>query len=73
MRETPWSRIREQNSVAKGDGVPKACAERRRTREGPEPACVRAPFCSRGGTRRERRMNEHPAVVPSSRRGKNLQ
>ena len=26
-----------------------------------------------GGTRRERRMNWHPAVVPSGRRGKNLQ
>ena len=28
---------------------------------------------SMGGTRRGGRMNEHPAVVPSSRRGKNLQ
>ena len=27
------------------------------------------PFTSWGGTRREGKMNEHPAVVPSSRRG----
>ena len=46
---------------------------RRRTREGPEPACVQTPSGFRGGSRRERRMNQHPAVVPSSRRGRNLQ
>ena len=34
---------------------------------------ARAPFGLRGGTRRGGRMNKHPAVVPSSRRGKNLQ
>ena len=30
-------------------------------------------FSIAGGTRRERRMNEHLAVVPSSRRGKKFQ
>ena len=39
---------------------------RRRTREGPEPACVQIPWCW-GGTRRgEGRIND-PAVEPSSR------
>ena len=52
----------------------RATDRRRRTRKGPQPACVRSPFySSRGGTRKGRRMNSHPAVVPSSRRGKNLQ
>ena len=31
---------------------------RRRTREGPGPACLRAPLCFEGGTRRGGRMNE---------------
>ena len=61
--------------MARGMGSPRHVDNRRRrTREGPEPACVRAPFhllgvAHAGGGR----MTEHPAVVPSSRRGKNLQ
>ena len=52
-------------------GSPRHDSNRRRpTREGPEPACVQT-LCSRH--RRERRANFRPAVVPSSRRGKNLQ
>ena len=61
-------------SMARGMGSPRHVDNRRRrTREGPAPACVRAPFHLWGGTRREGRMNQHPAMVPSSRRGKNLQ
>ena len=45
---------------------------RLRTREGPEPACVQTHLL-RGGTRQRGRANQRPAVVPSSRRGKNLQ
>ena len=56
--------------VARGMGSPRhATNRRRRTRKGPEPACVRAPFGLRGGTRKGRRMNLHPAVVLSCRRG----
>ena len=57
-----------------GDGVPRRVPNRRRrTRKGPEPACVQSPFffpflgvahAGGGG-----RMNSHPAVAPSSRRG----
>ena len=46
---------------------------RRRTRKGPDPACVQTPVRSGGDTRTGGRMNLHLAVVPSSRRGKNLQ
>ena len=60
--------------VARGMGSPRhATNRRRRTRKGPEPASVLSPSGLWGGTRRGGRMNEHPAVVPSSRRGKNLQ
>ena len=45
---------------------------RRRTREGPEPKCVRAPLDRRWHTQ-GRRANQRPAVVPSCRRGKYLQ
>ena len=68
---------RAQNSdrllcAARGMGSPMyAQNRRRRTREGPEPACVQT-FCLPGGTRRGGRANERPAVVPSSRRGKSL-
>ena len=52
------------------DGVPRQVRNRRRrTREGPEPACVQTPFRQRRGTRRGGRLNQHPAVVPPSRRG----
>ena len=44
--------------VARGMGSPRhANNRRRRTCEGPEPACVLSLFCAGGGTRRERRMN----------------
>ena len=56
--------------MAREMGFPRHALNRwRRTREGPGPACVRALPLSRGGTLRERRMNKHPAVVPSSRLG----
>ena len=43
--------------MTRGMGSPRqACNRRRRTREGPEPACVRAPT-KEGGTRRGGRMN----------------
>ena len=42
---------------------------RRRTREGPEPACARTPSHFWCGTRRGGMANECPAVVPSSRLG----
>ena len=58
--------------VARRMGSPRQVRNRRRTREGPEPACVQVPLRS-GVARRGGRMNQHPAVVPSSRRGKNLQ
>ena len=52
---------------------PRRAKNRRQwTREGPEPACVQTPLARRCGTRRVGRMNYYPAVVPSSRRGKNL-
>ena len=45
-------------TVARGMGSPRhAVNRRRRTRKGPEPACVQTPFCLRGGTRRGGRMN----------------
>ena len=54
-------RIRESEklkTVARGMGSPRhAVNRRRRTREGPEPACVRAPFHLWGGTRRGGMMN----------------
>ena len=62
--------LQRRRVMARGMGSPRHVTNRRRrTHEGPEPACVRAPF-SAGGTRREGRMNEHPSVVPSSQRGK---
>ena len=61
------------SSDGQGDGVPKACRKQAaRTRKGPEPACVLSPLRWRVA-RREGRMNWHLAVVPSSRRGQNLQ
>ena len=55
-------RMRESEklkTVARGDGVPQGMRSTggRRTREGPEPACVRAPFHLWGGTRRGGMMN----------------
>ena len=54
-------RMRESEklkTVARGMGSPRhAVNRRRRTREGPEPACVRAPFHLWGGTRRGGMMN----------------
>ena len=48
------TKVKSKKLVIDGqeDGVPKA-----RTREGPEPACVRALFQLWSGTRRGRRMN----------------
>ena len=60
--------------VAREMGSPRHATNRRRwTREGPDPACVQTPFEFRVAHAGGGRMNQHPAVVPSSRRGKNLQ
>ena len=45
---------------------------RRRTREGTELKCMQTPIWA-GGTCNGRTANQRPAVVPSNRRGKNLQ
>ena len=59
--------------VARGMGSSRrASNRRRRANEGPEPACV-SHFCSRAAHVGGRRANQRPAVVPSCRRGKNLQ
>ena len=48
----------EGYTLARGMGSPRhTLNRRRRTREGPEPACVRAPFGLRSGTCRGGRMN----------------
>ena len=45
-------------TVARRMGSPRQAVNiRRRTREGPEPACVQTPFVGRSGTRSVRRMN----------------
>ena len=55
-----------------GDGVPKAGVQQAAADSRGSRTCVCAnTFMLRGGTRRGGWMNEHPAVVPSSRRGKN--
>ena len=52
-----WDKMAELMMVARGMGSPRhANNRRRRTREGPEPACVRS-LAQPGGTCRERRMN----------------
>ena len=62
------------NLDGQGDGVPKAGPEQATADSRGSRTCVCAiTFMIRGGTRRRGRMNQHPAVVPSSRRGKNLQ
>ena len=50
-----------------------AMNRRRRTRDCPEHACVQTHFSGQGGTCRGGRLKERSVVVPSSRRGKNLQ
>ena len=46
---------RDQHSMARDMGSPRNIDSRRqRTRDGPEPACVRSPFVDAGGTCRRR-------------------
>ena len=61
--------------AARENGVPKACAEQAAADSRGSRTCVCAItlLVDGSGTRRGGRINEHPAVVPSSRRGKNLQ
>ena len=52
-----WDKIAEKMMVARGMGPPRhAINRRRRTRKGPEPACVQTPT-QRGGTCRGGRMD----------------
>ena len=57
--------------IARGhrDGVLKAGVQQAAADSRESQTCVCASTFPGGGTCRERRMNEHPAVVPSSRRG----
>ena len=65
---------RKQSEWPGGWGPPKACSQQAAADSRGSRTCVCAnTFSLGGGTRRGRRMNSHPAVVPSSRRGKNLQ
>ena len=64
--QNPWRR-------GPGDGVSKACAEQAAVDSQGSRTCVCKHLRPRGGTCRGGRMNKRPAVVPSSRRGKNLQ
>ena len=65
--------IAEKIVVARGMGSPRpALNRRRRTREGPELACVQTPIRP-GGTRRGGRVNEHPAVgLPARSSGRHV-
>ena len=75
LNETPPRRnIRCGRRNGRGWGPPRQILNRRRrTREGPASACVQTPFPHRDGACKGGRANWRPAVVPSCRRGKNLQ
>ena len=47
LRSPKFMKIALQEKDGQGDGSPRLVPNRRRTREGPEPACVQTPFPAR--------------------------